>query len=75
MSTGLSIPEDFHQQLRERAAEIHATVDEFAVFLMRAAISSEARDYLILKKGRFACFGPTNECTSLRYGQNYGCDA
>ena len=56
MTANVSIPDDLHQQLRERAAKIHSTVDEFAISLMRAAIGAQLQEHPIRQEGRFAYF-------------------
>ena len=56
MSANVLIPDDLHQQLRERAAKYHSTVDEFAVRLMRTAIGVQLEDHPIRQDGRFAYF-------------------
>jgi hypothetical protein len=56
MTASVMIPDDLHQQLRERAEKNHATVDEFAVYLMRGAIGVQLQDHPIRQEGRFACF-------------------
>jgi plasmid stability protein len=55
MTANVLIPDDLHQQLRERAAKSDSTVDEFAVRLMRAAIGLH-EDHPIRQDGRFAYF-------------------
>ncbi len=56
MAANVLIPDDLHQQLRERAAKNHSTVDEFAVRLMRAAIGAQLEGQSIRHEGRFAYF-------------------
>lgn len=56
MAANVLIPDDLHQQLRERAAKSHSTVEEFAVRLMRAAIGVQPEDHPIRQDGRFAYF-------------------
>lgn len=56
MTANVLIPDDLHQQLRERAAKSDSTVDEFAVRLMRAAIGVQLEDHPIRLDGRFAYF-------------------
>lgn len=56
MAVNVLIPDDLHQQLRERAAKSDSTVDEFAVRLIRAAIGVQLEDHPIRLEGRFACF-------------------
>ena len=56
MTVNVLIPDDLHQQLRERAAKSHCTVDEFAVRLMRTAIGVQLEDHPIRQEGRFAYF-------------------
>jgi hypothetical protein len=56
MAANVLIPDDLHQQLRERAAKSDSTVEEFAVRLMRAAIGVHLEDHPIRQDGRFAYF-------------------